>query len=78
MSVIAPKIILNAAKSMVNLPNTRNDTFNRQWKSVFGALPEVCCKLWNKINPFKMMPTGADPKHLRWALYFLTVYDTFS
>jgi hypothetical protein len=61
MSVIAPKIIINAAKSMVNLSKTRNDTFNRRWKSAFGAPPEVCCKLWNKINPFKTMPTGVDP-----------------
>ncbi len=30
MSAIALKIIINAAKSMVNLPKTRNDTFNRQ------------------------------------------------
>ena len=22
------------------------------------------------------MPMGVDPKHLLWALYFLTVYDT--
>jgi hypothetical protein len=66
MSVIAPKIIINAAKSMVNLPKTRNDTFDRQWKSAFSASPEVCCKLWNKMDPFKMMPTGVDQKHLLW------------
>jgi hypothetical protein len=76
MFAIAPNIIINAAKSMVNLPQTRNDTFERRWKSAFGASPEVCCLLWNKINPYKTMPTGVDPKHLLWALYFLTVYDT--
>ncbi|KAL3795507.1 LOW QUALITY PROTEIN: hypothetical protein ACHAW5_011307 [Stephanodiscus triporus] len=76
MFAIAPNIIINAAKSMVNLPQIRNDTFERRWKSAFGASPEVCCLLWNKINPYKTMPTGVDPKHLLWALYFLTVYDT--
>jgi hypothetical protein len=45
MSAIAPKIIINAAKSMVNPPQTRNDTFNRQLKSEFDASPEVCCVL---------------------------------
>jgi hypothetical protein len=75
MSAIAPKIIINAAKSTVN-PQTRNDTFNRQWKSAFGASPEVCCLLWNKINRYKTMPTGVDPKHLLWVLYFFTVYGT--
>jgi hypothetical protein len=39
-------------------------------------MPEVCCILWNKIDPNKTMPTGVHPKHLLWALYFLVVYDT--
>jgi hypothetical protein len=56
--------------------SNKKNTFNRRWKSAFGASPEVCCLLWNKINPYKTMPTGVDPKHLLWALYFLTVYDT--
>ncbi|KAL3792212.1 hypothetical protein ACHAW5_004087 [Stephanodiscus triporus] len=76
MSPITPNMIINAAKSMVNLPQTRNDTFNRRWKSSFGAPPEVCCELWNKIDPYKTMPAGVDPKHILWALLFLTVYDT--
>jgi hypothetical protein len=76
MSAIAPNIIINAAKDMVNLPQTRNDTFNQRWNSVFGALPKVCIVLWNKIDPFKTMPMGVHPKHLLWALCFLTVYDT--
>ena len=76
MSPITPNMIINAAKSMVNLPPKRNDTFNRRWKSSFGAPPEVCCVLWNKIDPYKTMPAGVDPKHILWALLFLTVYDT--
>jgi hypothetical protein len=59
-----------------HFPQTRNDIFNRQWKSAFGASPEVYCLLWNKINEYKTMPTGIDPKHLLWVLYFLKVYDT--
>ena len=76
MSAIAPNIIINAAKDMVNLPQTRNDTFNRRWNSVFGASPKVCSVLWNKIDSFKTMPMGVHPKHMLWALCFLTVYDT--
>jgi hypothetical protein len=76
MSAIAPNIIINAAKDMVSLPQTRNDTFNQRWNSALGALPKVCSVLWNKINPFKTMPMGIHPKHLLWALCFLTVYDT--
>ena len=76
MSAIAPNIIINAAKDMVSLPQTRNDTFNRRWNSAFGASPKVCSVLWNKIDPFKTMPMGVHPKHLLWALCFLTVYDT--
>ncbi|KAL3791578.1 hypothetical protein ACHAW5_000881 [Stephanodiscus triporus] len=61
MSPITPNMIINVAKSMVNLPQIRNHTFNRRWKSSFGAPPEVCC---------------VDPKHILWALLFLTVYNT--
>jgi hypothetical protein len=41
MSAIAPKIILSAAKSMVILPQTRNDTFNWQLKSAFGVVSRI-------------------------------------
>jgi hypothetical protein len=76
MCTITPKTIINAAKSMVNLPQMRNDTFTQQCKSAFSALPEVCCLLWNKLDQYKMIPTGVDPKHLLWELYLLIVYDT--
>ncbi len=46
--IITPKIIIDAVKSMVNLPQTRNDTFNRQWKLAFDTLLEVWCILWKK------------------------------
>ena len=76
MSAITPNIIINAAEDMVNLPQTRNDTFNWRWISAFGLLPKVCSVLWNKIDPFNTMSMGVHPKHLLWALCFLTVYDT--
>ncbi len=53
-----------------------NSTFDPRWKSSFGAPPEVCFVLWNKINPYKTIPAGIDPKHILQALLFLTVYDT--
>jgi hypothetical protein len=68
MSTITPNIIINAAEDIVNLPQSRNDTFNRRWNSAFGASPEVCSVLWNKIDPFKTMSMGVTPKHLLWGL----------
>jgi hypothetical protein len=76
MPTITPDIIINAAEDIVNLPQSRNDVFNRRWNSAFGASPEVCSVLWNKMDPFETMPRGVAPKHLLWGLYFLTVYDT--
>ncbi len=76
MCAIAPNIFINAAKDIVNLPWSKNNVFNWRWNSAFGALPAVCSVLWNKIDPFKTMPMGVDPKYLLWALFFLTVYDT--
>jgi hypothetical protein len=57
-------MIINATNDMISLPQTRNDAFNRRWNSAFGASPEVCSVLWNKIDPFKTMPMGVHPKHL--------------
>jgi hypothetical protein len=76
MSPITPNIIINAAKGIINLPSVMNSTFYPRWKSSFGAPPKVCFVLWNKINPYKTMPAGVNPKHILWALLFLTVYDT--
>ena len=41
----------------------------------FGALPNICCLLWDRINPYKTMPSGVHKKHLLLGLYFLRVYD---
>ena len=37
----------------------------------FGAMPSVCCVLWEKIDPYKTMPNGVQEKHLLWGLFFL-------
>lgn len=55
-----------------------NTTSNRRWMSAFGTKLEVCCYLWNKINPCETMSELGSPEyvHLLWALFFLRVYDT--
>jgi len=70
--------IVEAAKGIVNVtPSAKlNRTFERRWNSAFGALPGVCCILWNKIDPMRTMPKGVQPKHLLWGLLLLTVYET--
>jgi hypothetical protein len=72
MSLITPNIIINAVKGIINLPSVMNSTFDRRWKSSFGAPPKVCFVLC----PYKTMPAGVNPKHILWTLLFLTVYDT--
>jgi hypothetical protein len=68
--------IVDAATGIVKLPPNSNSVFTRRWMSAFGAPPIVCCILWNKMDPFKTMPRGVEPKHLLWGLHFLAVYDT--
>jgi hypothetical protein len=58
MSPISPKIIINAAKRILNLPSVRNSTLDWHWKSTFG---------------YNTMPAGVNQKHILWALLFLTV-----
>ena len=70
-----PQDFITAAKGIVNVANSEV-VFERRWLSAFGALPAVCCILWDKIDPFRTLPNGVHFKHLLWALYFLQVYDT--
>ena len=64
-----------AAKDIVNICRGER-TFKRRWMGKFGAMPMICCLLWNRIDPFETMPDGVHKKHLLWALLFLRVYDT--
>jgi hypothetical protein len=40
---------------------------------MFGTSPKVCALLWQKID-LSLMPNGAKPCHLLWALMFLKLY----
>lgn len=71
-----PDTIIDAAEGIVNLRSIDNVVFDRRWMSAFGANPDVCCILWNKIKPLATMPSGVKAKHLLWGLIFLNVYDT--
>ena len=44
----------------------------RRHRAHFGCMPLTCAQLWDSI----LIPTGALPKHLMWALLFLRTYDT--
>ena len=66
---------ISAAKDIVNICKGER-TFKRRWMGKFGAIPVVCCLLWNRIDPYVTMPDGVHKKHLLWALYFLKAYDT--
>lgn len=68
--------IIEEAKGIVNIPQSRGKTFDRRWNAAFGALPDVCCILWNMIDPDRTMPSGVKTRHLLWGLLLLTVYDT--
>lgn len=69
------QVFVAAAKDIINISKSES-TFNRRWMGKFGALPIICCLLWDRINPYETMPDGVHKKHLLWGLYFLKVYDT--
>ena len=66
--------IIDAAKEIINIPQS-HATFVRRWMGAFGALPTVCCWLWEKLDPVNTMPVGAQIKHLLWGLFFIRVYE---
>ena len=67
---------IKAAEDIITVPRTRGSTFVRRWMGAFGALPVVCCWLWERLDPENTMPSGAVFKHLLWGLFFLKVYET--
>ncbi|KAL7547299.1 hypothetical protein ACHAWF_016650 [Thalassiosira exigua] len=70
-----PQDFVTAAKDIINISKCQV-TFERRWNSAFGALPVICCLLWDELDPFNTMPNGVHFRHLLWALYLLKVYDT--
>lgn len=65
---------IDAAEEIINVPKSYG-TFVRRWMGAFGALPVVCCWLWEKLDPVNTMPNGVEYKHLLWGLFFLKVYE---
>ena len=53
--------------------NLSSSTINRRSKSVFGITPKVCVFIWLHLEG--LLPVGAKPKHLLWALSFLKLYE---
>ena len=53
--------------------NLCSSTIDRRSKAVFGIAPKVCVFLWLHLEG--LLPVGAKPKHLLWALSFLKLYE---
>ena len=47
---------------------------NRRFRGLFGVSPDICAAIWNKLR--MLLPRGAAPAHLLWALLFLKNYST--
>jgi hypothetical protein len=52
-------------------------TRDRQFRSHFGATPEICTRVWELLDA-TTLPRDAEKKHLLWALMFLMLYKTES
>ena len=48
-------------------------TINRRCAAVFGLKPKNCVHLWYHLKG--MLPNGAAPEHMLWALSFLKLYE---
>ena len=46
-------------------------SFDRAWRSTFGASSKVCAKLWTMVDQ-----EACDVVHLLWSLYYLKCYPT--
>lgn len=68
MVICSPEAFRLLAKSITN---TRSE---RGYKAKFGASPDVCCDLWERLQPTR--PKKSLPKHLLWAMLFLKLYAT--
>ena len=48
----------------------------RKFKAHFGASPEICCDIWQMINPCEEMNSYTRPMHLLWGCMLMKVYAT--
>jgi len=47
-----------------------------QFATIFGCSGVIAASLWRKMDREELLPEGARPHHLLWALAFLKVYGT--
>jgi hypothetical protein len=52
-----------AAKTMIS-----------RFRATFGTSPKICALLWGMVESRTVLPNGAKPVHLLWALAFLKLY----
>ena len=67
------------AKEVLRWPNNRkwaSEDKDRRFRACFGASSNVVASLWNDIVAKGAIESGAQPKHLLWALVHLKVYGS--
>ena len=77
---ITPEVIEIASKNTLRWPESRrwnSRDKDRRFRACFGAPREVVANIWNRIDDAPGgIESGAEPKHLLWALVHLKVYST--
>jgi hypothetical protein len=59
---------------IMNREVERKDAFKRRWSSHFAVDPVVVAEVWKRLARDLETEKFAEPKHLLWAILFLTQY----
>ena len=72
-----PIVFQNALRAILGLTRElAESTVLGLCRAHIGVSFEVCADVWKKIMQNDTMPSGAQPKHLLWALMMLNMYAT--
>jgi hypothetical protein len=58
--------------TLTHRPSLSRFELEREFRSLYGVGPDVCCTLWSTCGYNKK----TKPKHLLWGLMFLKTYET--
>jgi hypothetical protein len=72
--IVTPEEFEELGGTIMRRESEQKDAFKRRWASHFAVDPVVVSEVWKRLLPDLVQDRYAEPKHLLWAILFLTQY----
>jgi hypothetical protein len=76
--IVTPEEFEELGGHIMHREAEQKDAFKRRWASHFAVDPVVVSEAWKRLVPDLEKEKYSEPKHLLWAILFLTQYTNES